>query len=407
MLQRTAAVVGAAGLLALEGCALEEPQDRVGSRTQALDAGGIDSTRAALAVAVAMELGTLDPVSQFTIVESRVRLTPERQAWCDAFGDGCPLVNDILSFQEDYWLRLVTQEKLNPTALRSQMRSDLQLQVHWEQSLAQNDPGRLPPPHVLAHVDTVDLGGLGLHYVFDAYGQGCQLGEPPEYTVLYQVKNTDPKDNQGQFGVRIQAGSKPVDTRGITLRYAFVAEPSQWNPTVTMAAECWGSTRGCPKLTAKAGYLDIAFDAGIILAGSAVEATVALHLSDWHPMDESNDPSFNPRLTSWGVNPYLIEVTDKECVPFANTEALEERTKFFGGSSNPYLDIRVDGSQIAIDPDRGDTTDATGTSGTCTVAKKCNLRDPDWSSVGDCCICDGKYGTWQVVPWNTARVYCK
>lgn len=421
MLKIVSFIAAASSLLLLQGCTMELSGEEIESQEEALTSGDqINSLRAALAVAEAMELGEIDPVAHFEVINQQVGSTVQQrvvlksavQTWCKSFANGCSLINDILSFQDDRWItaNLVPQSVLSPNALRSQMVSDWGVQNSWEINLRQNTPWLLPDPHVLQYVNATYMGGLGIHYVFSAYKDGCQLGSAPKYDVKYRATNTNPTDNQGSFSLQIKAQDKPVDLSGITLRYSFTKETSTWNRSAPMVLECYGFGKGCPRIVMTDTYADLTFS-GMLAAWEAVEGNFSLHLSDWCNINESNDASFLPSMTSYGTNPNLGSPT-QSCVPFANTEDLKNRMRFFG-DSNPYLDIRVDGNSIAIDPDYTDTTDGKATAGSCTQSLSCTYRDPDWSMVNTCCSCYdsnlGKkiIGKWQVVPWNTARVYCK
>ncbi len=81
---------------------------------------------------------------------------------------------------------------------------------------------------------------------------------------------------------------------------------------------------------------------------------------------------------------------------------IEERLVFFGGDNNPFLDFRLTGTTISIDPTGTMNGDTTTSSGSCTLG--CYAYSTALTNT--CCSCDGAQGLYKVAPWDRRMLYC-
>lgn len=168
-------------LVVVGGVAVACSQDGLdGTQTQAFEQGltcnsnnGINPTNASLAVAMATELGTWDPVKHLVNTNpydwrAPVALSNEGTNLCNSRG-GCPNTLAILSLQDDAIANYIPQTLFNPTSFRSVLKSSFDRQVNLEKNLALNSPGSLPEAHKLTSLgDPTNMGGCGAHYGFSA-----------------------------------------------------------------------------------------------------------------------------------------------------------------------------------------------------------------------------------------------
>lgn len=160
------------------GCAVEDREDEVPT-TRAFEAGltcetngGIYPLKAALAVAMATEIGRLDPLVDLAIVNNRVVLTAPALDECSSRGfDGCPNTDALLGMQDSAVNEYVPQYVFNAVSYREDLKASFDRQRNHEQDLANNAPNRLPKPHTLWHQGISDYGACGVHYDFSADGE--------------------------------------------------------------------------------------------------------------------------------------------------------------------------------------------------------------------------------------------
>jgi len=162
---------GFLGLSVLQGCVATTGDDseRTGSATQAATScytnNGLHPTKAALAVAMADELGRWAPDKDLTLTSSGVALSSS--AVC--VKNNCANTKALLGQQDDR--SVVDQMVFNPSVYRNDLYASMQRQQDVLGDLARNNPKSLPPAHKLTKVGgPVNLGGgaCGPHYVFQA-----------------------------------------------------------------------------------------------------------------------------------------------------------------------------------------------------------------------------------------------
>lgn len=133
---------------------------------------GLYPTKAALAVAMAMELGRWQAATDLAIrgpvyqPGSRVVLSAAALATCV---NGCENTKGLLGQQD---ATFVDQKLFNATSYWSDLQASLSRQVGLLADLTRNNPGALPPAHRLTLVsgpsNRAGTNGCGPHYVFQA-----------------------------------------------------------------------------------------------------------------------------------------------------------------------------------------------------------------------------------------------
>ncbi|HEY5957712.1 MAG TPA: cellulose binding domain-containing protein, partial [Polyangiaceae bacterium] len=130
---------------------------------------GVNPTKAALAVAMAKELGRWEPATDLTYAFAttwKVSLTAAGLARCT---NGCPNVNAILGQQESAINTFVDQNVFNPDMLKSELSASIGRQNDLINDLKRNRPSALPPAHKLTLVGgptNLGNGSCGPHYIF-------------------------------------------------------------------------------------------------------------------------------------------------------------------------------------------------------------------------------------------------
>ncbi len=134
---------------------------------------GVYPVKAALAVAMAKEIGDVDALKDLTVVSGKVQLSSVGRAACEARG-GCHNVEGLLAMQDDSVSSYIDQTLFNPTSYRRDLVASFDRQRSHELNLTLNAPSRLPEPESLTLTGTQSLpGACGTHYVFDAFKAGC------------------------------------------------------------------------------------------------------------------------------------------------------------------------------------------------------------------------------------------
>ena len=160
--------VGFVGFMALQGCTGAEytgDAEDVGTQESALDAActsrqGTNASKAALAVAMGIELGRWDALKDLEVVNGRTRL--KASAVC-LNNSGCARTKAILG-QQDF---TPDQNRFNNGSYQSDLSSSFDRQNNWINNLTANHSDRLPPAHKLKLVGTVTMtGACGPHYLF-------------------------------------------------------------------------------------------------------------------------------------------------------------------------------------------------------------------------------------------------
>lgn len=178
MFKRIAAGLMGVGIAGTVGCAVDA-QDEELFTTAALEQGlschtnnGIHPMKAALAVAMATEIGRLDPVNDLFVANNTVVLAGQARALCATRGfESCPNTEAILGMQKVAVNQYVDQNVFNATSFRHDLVASFDRQRNHERNLQMNDPSRVPGPHELWSIGTSDYGACGIHYDFHASGE--------------------------------------------------------------------------------------------------------------------------------------------------------------------------------------------------------------------------------------------
>jgi hypothetical protein len=280
--------VGFVGFMALQGCAGADytgDAEDVGSTESALDSScisrqGTNASKAALAVAMGIELGRWDALADLEVVNGRTQLKAGRSC---LNGSNCARTKAILG-QQDF---TADQNRFNNGSYQSDLSSSFDRQKNWIANLTQNHKDRLPPGHKLKMVGTVTLtGACGPHYLFevdnadgsamsttaaqymsnalcyfgqDAVGMSCGANKFVGFT---QVQTgcpsgrvcvaIDPDDGDAGSGTTATAGSAPTYTLN-----------RLWDPTNTKLNTACTKTSGpvgtmqsrCATYATTCGYL--------------------------------------------------------------------------------------------------------------------------------------------------------
>jgi len=249
--------VGFLGLSALQGCAASvssEEADALGTTEEAVTAcysnSGLNPTKAALAVAMADELGRWDPAHDLRITDG-VPLGFAAGMQVVALStsvvclkNNCANTKALLGQQDPRLINVIDQNVFSPAGLNSDLVASMNRSSNVLSDLQRNNPSALPPAHKLTRVGgpvTLGPGSCGPHYVFQAdhlngtplssteasnlanglcfYGFGnCGNGNPYlKYTVTGQGCPTgrtcvavDPTDGDNGSGTTTTAGSAPT-----------------------------------------------------------------------------------------------------------------------------------------------------------------------------------------------------
>jgi hypothetical protein len=130
---------------------------------------GVNPHKAALAVAMATELGRWKPESDLYIAwDGKVALTSGGAARCT---NGCSNTKGILAMQNDAFSQIIGQETFNATMFREDLKASFGRQYSKIDDLTRNNPGALPPAHKLTLVGgptNLGNGSCGPHYIYKA-----------------------------------------------------------------------------------------------------------------------------------------------------------------------------------------------------------------------------------------------
>ena len=185
------------GLLSAQGCAVDAGQEgeSLGTQAAALNSCtssyGVFTTKAALAIAMADELGKWDPLNQlYKPWGGGVALSSS--AVC--LKNGCANTKAILG-QQNF---TADQSIFSDANYRNDLVASFDRQANLISDLARNSPSKLPPAHKLTKVaGPVDLGkgACGAHYVFQVDNQdGTPMSSAQAslmaYTLCYYGQDT-------------------------------------------------------------------------------------------------------------------------------------------------------------------------------------------------------------------------
>src|ERR1041384_133627 len=143
---------GFLSLAALQGCAAATGDDseQIGKASQAATAcysnSGLNPTKAALAVAMADELGRWVPSD--LVRSGGVSLSSS--AVC--LKNNCGNTKALLGLQDDQVSQFVDQNVFNPAVYRNDLIAAMDRTSNMMGDLARNNPGSLPPAHKLTKV---------------------------------------------------------------------------------------------------------------------------------------------------------------------------------------------------------------------------------------------------------------
>lgn len=172
---------GFLGLGALQGCVATagDGGETIDSETHAATAcytnSGLNPTKAALAVAMADELGRWAPDKDLVRVNGGAAtqynyiVLLSGSAVC--LKNNCANTRAILGQQDGKLINFIDQNVFNPAVFRNDLSAALDRSQTMMSDLGRNNPGLLPPAHKLTMVGgPVDLGvgACGPHYVFQA-----------------------------------------------------------------------------------------------------------------------------------------------------------------------------------------------------------------------------------------------
>ncbi len=179
-MKKTLALALVTALASLTGCAVDS-SDSIRTTEAALTGqscyanSGINPMKAALAVAMASEIGRLDPVKDLTVVNDKVVVTWAGKAECQARGFGnCSNVHGILGMQDNGVNQFIDQGVFNATAFREDLKASFDRQKNHEENLARNQPWLLPKEHQLFEIGVSDYGACGIHYDYSVNGSKIQ-----------------------------------------------------------------------------------------------------------------------------------------------------------------------------------------------------------------------------------------
>src|SRR6188768_1784011 len=153
---------GFVGLSALQGCvaAPGDGSEQVGSAAQAATAcytnSGLNPTKAALAVAMADELGRWAPDKDLARVNGGAAtqynyiVVLSSSAVC--LKNNCANTRAILGQQDDRLIRFIDQNVFNPAVFRNDLSASVQRAQTMIGDLVRNNPSALPPAHTLTQV---------------------------------------------------------------------------------------------------------------------------------------------------------------------------------------------------------------------------------------------------------------
>jgi len=144
--------VGFLGLAALQGCAASVSSDEAESLAKTEDAvnacysnSGLNPTKAALAVAMANELGRLDPAHDLVVSWNGVQLS--WSAVC--VKNNCANTKALLGQQDDGIGRFMDQNVFNPAIYRNDLVASMDRQNNVLSDIQRNNPRNMPPGHKL------------------------------------------------------------------------------------------------------------------------------------------------------------------------------------------------------------------------------------------------------------------
>jgi len=245
---------GFLGLSALQGCAAEVGSEDIGSASAEVSNAcstnsGVLPTKAALAVAMATELGRWEPAKDLVAVKvasmpMNTQPVVQLSATAVCLKNNCANTKAILGQQDWRLYQYIDQNVFNAVNFNGELTQSLGRHNANITDLTRNSPSKLPPAHKLTLVGgpvNLGVGSCGPHYVYEAdkldgtplnateatnlanalvmFGYGNAGGNNPyiKYTVTGQGCPTgrtcvavDPTDGDNGSGTTTTAGSAPM-----------------------------------------------------------------------------------------------------------------------------------------------------------------------------------------------------
>jgi len=291
--------VGFLGLSALQGCAASVSSDEADSLAKSEDAvnacytnSGLLPTKAALAVAMATELGRWEPAKDLVAVTGLAAYPMNTQPIVQLSSSAVCLKNNCantkaLLGQQDWRLyQYIDQNAFNAVNFNSDLTQSLGRHNSNITDITRNSPSKLPPAHKLTLVGgpvNLGIGSCGPHYVYQAdhldgtalstteatnlandlvmFGFGNAGGNNPyiKYTITGQGCPTgrtcvalDPTDDDNGSGTTTTAGSAPTYPLN---RLYDPTNSKLGSACVTTAGKLTTMMSKCTALPATCGYL--------------------------------------------------------------------------------------------------------------------------------------------------------
>lgn len=163
--------------LSLVGCAAESADVRATTNAYSNglncnDNNGANPMKAALAVAMASEMGRVDPLQDLQSYNSMVSISSAGfQACADNGASGCPNTTAILEMQDAEVNQYIDQNEFNATNFRYGLVASFDRQRQHELNLLWNYPSEVPREHSLVEVGVSDFGACGVHYDYAVDGE--------------------------------------------------------------------------------------------------------------------------------------------------------------------------------------------------------------------------------------------
>ena len=389
---------------------------------------GVPQLLAALAVASMRELGRLEARKDFAQNGSYLELSTDGRALCTARG-GCNNIDALLAFQQPS----ATAAKVDPWKYAAALVNNWQKQRDYE--LYTNTSSA--EDHALSF-EKVENGVCGKDFWFQAVKPSCATGGTGiRLTAMQKAHDRSTTEYSTQINLYLKLrndGKDSVDLSKTKVRYYFTADgASNW------AAVCYDTPMGCSKVTSRVvyassgAYVEFGFTSGTLNAGRESDyMQLGLKKSDWSTVNRTNDYSWVGAYVSDDNQPYkdvssmavtynggLIggsspgydslpnydPSTNTNC-KLGNPGAIKNKLMFAGGDTNQFLAFDSTATMVKVDPTDtlvGGST--TTTSGACLSA--CSAYDATRSSTGNCCVCNGTYGSLAVSAFSPSMYVCR
>jgi hypothetical protein len=211
--------VGFLGLSSLQGCmsAVGDGSEEVGSAAADVvnqacySNSGVQPTKAAIAVAMATELGRWEPAKDLVAVrpasmpmntQPAVQLSPS--AVCKPGTNNCANLRALLGQQDWRMYTFVDQNLFNAVNFNGELTQSLGRHNQNISDLTRNSPSKLPPAHKLTLVGgpvVLGPGSCGPHYVYQA--------DRPDGTPLNATEAANLANDLVMFGYGNAGGNNP------------------------------------------------------------------------------------------------------------------------------------------------------------------------------------------------------